>query len=62
MSSPAAVPRRAPGVGFIFVALVLIVPGFGIIVPVMPGLVMELEGGDTSSGAHTGLKATPRAL
>ena len=52
MSGPDAPPRREPAVRFIFVSLVLIVLGWGIIAPVLPGLVMELEGGDTSSGAH----------
>src|SRR5688572_9026859 len=53
MSAPAAPSKREPAVGFIFVTLVLIVLGWGIIAPVMPGLITEFEGGDASAGAHT---------
>jgi DHA1 family tetracycline resistance protein-like MFS transporter len=49
---PSASPRK-PAVGFIFVTLVMIVLGFGIVIPVLPGLVMEFEGGDTAAGAHS---------
>ena len=50
--APAASGRR-PAVGFIFVTLVLIVLGFGIIIPVMPGLVTEFKGGSAAEGAHS---------
>jgi MFS transporter, DHA1 family, tetracycline resistance protein len=53
VSAPHARPHRQPAVGFIFVTLVMIVLGWGIITPVMPGLITEFEGGDTSAGAHT---------
>lgn len=48
MVAPA--PRK-PALGFIFVSLVLIVLGFGIIIPVLPGLVKEFEGGQAAEGA-----------
>ena len=44
---------RQPAVGFIFVTLILIVLGFGIIIPVLPGLVTEFEGGSAVGGAHS---------
>ena len=43
---------RAPALGFIFITLVLLVLGFGIIIPVLPGLVTEFEGGSVSAGSH----------
>ncbi|MSU49615.1 MAG: MFS transporter [Opitutus sp.] len=53
MTPTASIPSsRQPAVGFVFITLVLIVLGWGIIVPVMPGLIMEFEGGSTSAGAH----------
>lgn len=36
--------NRAPAIGFIFVTLLLDVIGFGIIIPVMPDLIIELSG------------------
>jgi DHA1 family tetracycline resistance protein-like MFS transporter len=45
--------NRKPAIGFIFVTLVLIVLGFGIIIPVLPGLVKEFEGGDAAEGASS---------
>lgn len=53
MSSATAAPARAPAVRFIFFTLVLIVLGWGIISPVLPGLVTEFEGGDAAAGART---------
>jgi DHA1 family tetracycline resistance protein-like MFS transporter len=47
-----ASPRQA-GVGFIFVTLVLAVIGFGLLIPVLPKLVVELNGGEIASGSHT---------
>ena len=44
--------QRQPALGFIFVTLVLIVLGFGIIIPVLPGLVIQFEGGSAAEGAH----------
>ncbi len=52
MTTAAAAPR-APAVRFIFLTLVLIVLGWGIISPVLPGLVTEFRGGDTADGART---------
>jgi MFS transporter, DHA1 family, tetracycline resistance protein len=49
----AAPTPRQPAVGFIFVTLVLIVLGFGIIIPVLPGLVTEFEGGSAADGAES---------
>jgi hypothetical protein len=45
-------PPRAPALGFIFVTLVLLVLGFGIIIPVLPGLVTQFKGGSVSEGSH----------
>lgn len=53
MLAPNPLPTsRRPAVGFVFTTLVMIVLGWGIIVPVMPGLITEFEGGSTSDGAH----------
>lgn len=46
-------PPRAPAIGFIFVTLLLAVLGFGLIIPVLPGLVTLFEGGDVVAGAQT---------
>lgn len=43
---------RTPAVGFIFVTLVMLVLGFGIVVPVLPGLVTEFEHGDVAQASH----------
>jgi DHA1 family tetracycline resistance protein-like MFS transporter len=48
----ASAPRK-PAVGFIFITLVLIVLGFGIIIPVLPGLVTEFKGGSAAAGASS---------
>ena len=42
---------RTPALGFIFVTLLLIVLGFGIIIPVLPGLVTEFKGNNLSDGS-----------
>jgi DHA1 family tetracycline resistance protein-like MFS transporter len=47
----ASSPRK-PALGFIFVTLVLLVLGFGIIIPVLPGLVTQFSGGSVSAGSH----------
>ena len=44
---------RQPGVGFIFITLVLSVIGFGLLIPVLPALVVQLTGGEIASGSHT---------
>jgi DHA1 family tetracycline resistance protein-like MFS transporter len=43
---------RQPALGFIFVTLVLLVLGFGIIIPVLPGLVTQFEGGSVAQGSN----------
>jgi MFS transporter, DHA1 family, tetracycline resistance protein len=53
MTEASAASARRPALGFIFVTLVLIVLGFGIIIPVLPGLVTEFEGGNAAEGAHS---------
>ena len=52
MTAPSAAFGRRPAVGFVFVTSALIVLGWGIISPVLPGLLTEFEGGDTAAGAH----------
>ncbi len=42
---------RKPALGFVFVTLVLLVLGFGIIIPVLPGLVTQFKGGSVSEGS-----------
>lgn len=46
-------PQRQAGVGFIFITLVLAVVGFGLLIPVLPALVVQLTGGEISAGSHT---------
>jgi MFS transporter, DHA1 family, tetracycline resistance protein len=46
-------PGRRPALGFIFVTVVLTVLGFGLLIPVLPELVKQFEGGDVSAGSHT---------
>jgi DHA1 family tetracycline resistance protein-like MFS transporter len=48
---------RQPGLGFIFITLILLVLGFGIIIPILPSLVTKLEGGSiaNSSGYYGSL-------
>ncbi|MDP1578899.1 MAG: TCR/Tet family MFS transporter [Candidatus Didemnitutus sp.] len=43
---------RSPAVGFIFVTLVLAVVGLGLLIPVLPKLVVEMNGGDLTDGSH----------
>ena len=45
-------PRR-PAVGFIFVTLVLAIVGFGLLIPVLPALIVQFQGGETAAGSHT---------
>jgi DHA1 family tetracycline resistance protein-like MFS transporter len=42
---------RKPALGFIFVTLVMLVLGYGIIIPVLPGLVTKFEGGNIAEGS-----------
>jgi DHA1 family tetracycline resistance protein-like MFS transporter len=46
--------NRGPAVGFIVVVLLIDMIGFGIIIPVMPGLIQELTGGSVSTAAQYG--------
>ncbi len=50
MSAPA--PARQPGLGFIFVTLVLSIVGFGLLIPVLPKLLVEFEGGNMTAGSY----------
>lgn len=43
---------RPPAVGFVFVTMLLAVVGFGLIYPVLPGLITEFEGGDLAGASH----------
>lgn len=43
---------RQPGVGFIFVTLVLAIVGFGLLIPVLPKLIVQFQGGDMAAGSH----------
>ena len=49
MTAPRA---REPGVGFIFVTLVLAITGYGLLIPVLPKLIVEFKGGDVAQGSH----------
>lgn len=46
--------RRQAALGFIFVTLLIDVTGFGIIIPVMPALISELQGGGMSEASRIG--------
>lgn len=43
---------RQPAVGFIFVTLVLAIVGLGLLIPVLPRLIVQFQGGDLASGSH----------
>ena len=45
-------PPRKPAVGFIFVNLTLAIMGFGLLIPVLPKLIVEFQGGDLTNGSH----------
>ena len=49
---PANQPVRRPAVGFIFVTMVLSVLGFGLLIPVLPDLVTQFQGGRVDAGSH----------
>lgn len=44
---------RTPAVGFVFVNMLLAVLGFGLVYPVLPGLITEFRGGDIAASSHT---------
>jgi MFS transporter, DHA1 family, tetracycline resistance protein len=50
MDSPSA---RKPAVGFIFVTLVLLMVGVGIIIPVLPRLITQFKGGSIADGSDS---------
>jgi MFS transporter, DHA1 family, tetracycline resistance protein len=43
--------QRTPALGFIFITLLIDITGWGIIIPVMPGLIQELTGGNISEAS-----------
>ena len=45
-------PPRKPAVGFIFITVMLAVIGFGLLIPVLPKLVVQLQGGDIATGSY----------
>ncbi len=46
-------PRPKPAIVFIFITLFLDIFGIGVIIPVLPKLVEELQGGDMAAAAHS---------
>lgn len=51
---PSMHKNLAPGMGFVLVTLLIDMIGFGIIIPVLPGLIQELTGGSVSMAATYG--------
>lgn len=49
MNAPTA---RAPAIGFVFVTLTLAIVGMGLLIPVLPKLVVQMNGGDFTDGSH----------
>jgi len=47
----ASSPARQPALAFIFVTLVLAIVGFGLLIPVLPKLIVQMQGGDIASGS-----------
>lgn len=45
---------KKPALGFIFVTLLIDITGWGIIIPVVPGLIMEVAGGTISDASRHG--------
>lgn len=43
---------RAPALSFMFVTMVLAIMGMGLLIPVLPKLIVEMQGGDETAGAH----------
>ena len=43
---------RRPAVAFILVNLGLAIMGFGLLIPVLPKLIVEFQGGDLTEGSH----------
>ena len=45
---------RSPGLIFIFITMLIDVIGFGLIIPVLPGLLEQMTGGDLSTASRWG--------
>ncbi len=50
---PRGMSARQPALGFIFVTLFLDVLGIGLVIPILPELVREFQGGNTQAAAQT---------
>jgi MFS transporter, DHA1 family, tetracycline resistance protein len=48
-----AAKQRKPALGFIFVTLVLLIVGLGIVIPVLPGLITQFDGGSVAQGSNS---------
>ena len=46
-----AAPARKPATKFIFITLVLAITGFGLLIPVLPKLIVQFQGGDIAAGS-----------
>lgn len=46
--------QKKPALGFIFVTLLIDITGWGIIIPVVPGLIMEVSGGTVGDASNYG--------
>jgi MFS transporter, DHA1 family, tetracycline resistance protein len=47
-------PAKKPALGFSFVTLLIDITGWGIIIPVVPGLIMKVSGGTVSEASGFG--------
>lgn len=50
---PGLVKTRRAAIGFIFVTLFLDILGIGLIIPILPRLIEQLQGGNLSAASHT---------
>ena len=53
MPSAPAKPARQPALVFIFITLFLDILGIGLIVPILPKLVEQFQGGSVAAASHT---------
>src|ERR1035441_2053986 len=53
MGAMDASAQRKPALGFIFITLVLLVLGFGIIIPILPRLIVQFRGGSFAAGSSS---------
>ena len=44
--------ERKPALGFIFVTLLLEIVGFGLLIPILPKLIEQMEGGNVPAAAQ----------